>query len=52
MVVNIVLCFAFCVLRAEQNDEHKTQNEYGLDIMNKNINIAIIIIIAEKLKLP
>jgi len=25
---------------------------YGLDIMNRNRNIAIIIIIAEKMKLP
>lgn len=29
-----------------------TQNEYGMEIMNRKMNIAVIIIIEEKLKLP
>ncbi|MGB2862412.1 MAG: hypothetical protein WBC05_03725 [Sedimentisphaerales bacterium] len=52
MIIEIVVRTAFCVLRRTQNEERRTKNEYGLDIMNKNMNIAIIIIIAEKLKLP
>ena len=35
-----------------QNTEYGIQNEYGFGIMNRNMNIAIIIIIAEKMKLP